>query len=392
MLSLNALRPDSVPLAFVSGGPRHRAVVYVTPQMDRPGLHAEPPPKKKKKQERPQDPASESEEEEKEYAHRGHTREPVPATKPVPVEPEEEPEEEGSESEEDDEPNLPKSPLQKPVVYGDRIKLLHDEHLVIEPVHAPDQRDTLYITGASGAGKSTTARLFAARYRALWPERDILLFSTVESNSKKETLRTNVAPLYIKRFNLETLADDPEATKDLVAKLHHTLCIFDDVEGVEKNILDRLQKLMDLIGTTGRHTVTSMIYIRHTTTNYKETRTQLQECKWMVVYPSGRDRAITYLLDKYGGLDKAQIADVFNLKSRWVALYNRYPAPVIVYDGGAHLTTAPPASGEPMERASAAGPKKRLATSGKQPPNPPPSSHSPHTTLRRTYPHHSTRF
>lgn len=83
----------------------------------------------------------------------------------------------------------------------------------------------------------------------------------------------------------------------------------------------------------------------------------LQECGWYVVYPSGKDRAITYLMEKYGGLDKHQVADMFKIKSRWIALYNRYPAPVLVYDGGAHLTTAAPEPPSRLDRKASEEPE-----------------------------------
>jgi len=211
------------------------------------------------------------------------------------------------------------------------IQLAPDEHFLIEPTHLKGEfRDIVYLSGQSGCGKSTMIKKFCERYRRIWPKRHIVLVSALEEDS---TLRTNEPPLYIQRLNLQSLVDRPVELDEL----QDVLLIFDDVEGMPKDMAVAVQELADLVGNRGRHQATSLLYASHLSTDYKRTRNLLMESHWYVFYPSATSaKQLVHLLSTYGGLDREQVHAARRLPSRWVALRKMYP-PVIMYDGGAYI-------------------------------------------------------
>ena len=213
------------------------------------------------------------------------------------------------------------------------IALRPDEHVCPEPTHVAKARDLFYLSGQSGCGKSTMIKMIATRYRALWPKRHIVLISKLDED---ETLPTGVPPLYVQRLMLDTLV----TTKVELPELQNVLLLVDDVEGLPKEQAAAVQDLVDLVGNQGRHYSTSMVYASHMSTDYKRTRTLLMESQWYVFYPTATSASqLRHLLERYGGLDRAQVAAARKLPSRWVALRKIYP-PLILYDGGAYILNA----------------------------------------------------
>ena len=210
------------------------------------------------------------------------------------------------------------------------ITLRADEHMCPEPTHNAAARDLFYLSGQSGCGKSTMIKMIATRYRALWPKRHIVLISKLADD---ETLPTGVPPLYVQRLRLDTLVSN----KLELPELQDALLLVDDVEGLPKDQALAVQELVDLVGNQGRHFNTSIVYASHMSTDYKRTRTLLMESQWYVFYPTATSASqLRHLLERYGGLDRKQVAAARRLPSRWVALRKVYP-PLVVYDGGAYI-------------------------------------------------------
>ena len=202
---------------------------------------------------------------------------------------------------------------------------------MIEPTHLKGEfRDIVYLSGQSGCGKSTMIKKFAERYRRVWPKRHIVLISALGEDT---TLPTDEPPLYIKRIDQEAMVED----KITLEELQDVLLIFDDVEGMPKDMAVAVQELADLVGNRGRHQATSLLYASHLSTDYKRTRNLLMESHWYVFYPSATSaKQLVHLLSTYGGMDREQVHAARRLPSRWVALRKMYP-PVIMYDGGAYI-------------------------------------------------------
>ena len=201
----------------------------------------------------------------------------------------------------------------------------------LEPAADAAHRDLVWIGGPSGCGKSTVMRNFAERYRAMWPDRTIMLVTKLDEDDP--SLPTKTKPLNIQRVRLASLVDTPMTTEELT----ECLVLLDDVEGLPKDQEAAVQELADRIANRGRHWVTSMVYSSHLLTNYKTTRNLLGECHYYVVYPSFTSAMqLNRLLGAYAGMDKHEIDAVRALRSRWVAVRRTFPG-LVTYASGCYL-------------------------------------------------------
>jgi signal recognition particle GTPase len=74
----------------------------------------------------------------------------------------------------------------------------------------------------------------------------------------------------------------------------------------------------------------------HQANNYAQTRTILNECMSITIFPAMTTRySLNYLLSKYFGFDKNQINKICKLPSRWVTIFKS--PPLILYSSGAYL-------------------------------------------------------
>jgi hypothetical protein len=110
--------------------------------------------------------------------------------------------------------------------------------------------------------------------------------------------------------------------------LKESLVIFDDCDCIsdkptKKKVFEILKKILE----TGRHFKTSVIFTSHTACNGNETKTILNEASRLTIFPKTMgNKNLKYLLESYFGLDKAEIAKIKTLPSRWVTLSKTYPA------------------------------------------------------------------
>jgi hypothetical protein len=138
------------------------------------------------------------------------------------------------------------------------------EYLALEPSNIAENRDVIMVGGKSGSGKSHTAKNFAIRYHMLWPKRPIRLISYLDEDATLDELD------FIDRLDVQKLIDDEGSLQ--LKKYEKSLTIFDDIEGFERNDPDihgKLQQIIDMIATTGRHTSSSLLVASHLLTDYK---------------------------------------------------------------------------------------------------------------------------
>jgi hypothetical protein len=191
--------------------------------------------------------------------------------------------------------------------------------------HAIDkdtERQILYISASSGAGKSHYALGFAQAYHKAYPKRPIYLFSYLDQCDTLDKLKA-IKRVKIKADNF--LTDEIEAID-----LKESLCIFDDCDCIsdkktKKKVFEILKKILE----TGRHFKTSVIFTSHTACNGAETKTILNEASSLTIFPKTMgNKNLKYLLESYFGLDKHEICKIKALPSRWVTLTKTYP-PVV---------------------------------------------------------------
>lgn len=184
------------------------------------------------------------------------------------------------------------------------------------------ERSILYITGASGSGKSYYTRAYADEYHKLYPHNPIYLISSLNEDSSIDKVKT------LKRV----VIDDKFLSADLDASdFKDSLTIFDDTDCLtDKTKRVKVNSLLNALLETGRHHNCSVIYTSHVPTAGLDTKRILNEAHSITIFPhSLGGRSLKYLLENYLGFDKQQIKKLKKLSSRWVTIIKTYPMVVL---------------------------------------------------------------
>lgn len=206
---------------------------------------------------------------------------------------------------------------------------------ILVPVPSVDkkehQRDSIYIAGPTGSGKSTYAAAYIKEYKKMFPMNKIYVFSRLSEDPALDKLGV------IRVMIDEKLVEDPIEPKELAGK-NGSLVVFDDIDTIpDKKMNESVRKLRDDILETGRKLNIYIISTAHQITNYKQTRTLLNEANSATFFlGGGSNYHIKRFLTVYGGLDKANRDRVINLPSRWATIHLKYPA-YILYQTGIYL-------------------------------------------------------
>jgi adenylate kinase family enzyme len=180
------------------------------------------------------------------------------------------------------------------------------------------ERQILYITGASGSGKSTYTARYTKLYKQIFKNNPVFVFSALKDDESLDVIK----PKRIK-ISKETLLDDPILIEDL----KDSLCIFDDIDVIsDKDLKNEVYNILNQILETGRHFKISCIITNHLPSNGTYTRRILNECHSVTYFPhSGNNGKIKkFLLDQIG-LDKQDFINNKKAKSRWATIFKNYP-------------------------------------------------------------------
>lgn len=182
----------------------------------------------------------------------------------------------------------------------------------------PDtEREILYITGASGSGKSTYCCKYIYQYKKLYKDREVYVFSALKDDESLDKIEP-------KRVRIDnTLITHPINVSDF----KDSLVVFDDIDVIsDKKQREAVYNILNQILEIGRHDNISCLITNHLATAGKDTRRVLNECHAVVYFPfSGSAKQINYLLIEYLGLDKKDISKIKKLKTRWCCVYKNYP-------------------------------------------------------------------
>lgn len=214
--------------------------------------------------------------------------------------------------------------------YLDEIILDSDEYIQQIP-DKKTERSVLYITGASGSGKSYYTREYIKQYRIAFPKNGIYLFSSLNEDETLDKLN------YIKRINLD---DNFLNTPFTIDDFKNCLLIYDDIDVIiNKNMKTKLYQISSMVLETGRHTKTSFIFTSHIANRGNETKQILNECHSITIFPNtlGK-RTAQYLLEGMFGFDRDDIKKIRKIgtKSRFVTILKTFPI-IIIYDKGAYV-------------------------------------------------------
>lgn len=184
-------------------------------------------------------------------------------------------------------------------------------------------RNIIYITAASGAGKSYWCADYCREYVKKYPKNEIYLFSSINDDSSIDKIKK------LKRINIKS---DTFLTEELSAvDFENSLTIFDDCDCItDKRIKLKVIGIMNSLLETGRHFNCSLLITSHLPTSGNDTKRVLNETQKIVIFPhSLGGRSLKYLLESYLGMDKGQIKKLRKLRSRWVCINKTYPMTVV---------------------------------------------------------------
>ena len=161
------------------------------------------------------------------------------------------------------------------------------------------------------------------RCRKLYPTNPVYLFSYLDEDETIDKVKKlQRFDINSKEFMDEEL--DPKEFKDCCIVLDDIEMISD--KKLKNKILDFFKKLLQV----GRHYNTSVIFACHEVCNGAETKTVLNECHSVTIFPKVYgNKKLHYLLDNYFGLDKLQIERIKKLDSRAVTIIRSYPKVVV---------------------------------------------------------------
>lgn len=178
-------------------------------------------------------------------------------------------------------------------------------------------REIWLVTGPSGSGKSHWIRMYAKNYHKVFPSNGVYLISSLQKDDTLDAID------FLKRIDVSKLVANPP--KD-VTTWKDSLVIIDDVEGLDSKQGEAVQRVQDMIASEGRHKSTSLIRASHLSTDYRKTRLLLQEVHGFVLFPqSGAHSQYTYLLTKYGGMEKKAVSALLGVQTRWLCVHHTSP-------------------------------------------------------------------
>jgi hypothetical protein len=196
---------------------------------------------------------------------------------------------------------------------------LEDNHFFQLIPDLNKKRDCIYVAGASGSGKSYFCKNYTTEYLKIHPKNPVYLFSYLKEDETIDKIKK------IQRVDIhdEEFLDaelDPEEFKDCCI-------ILDDIEMIDnKKLKNKILAFFKKLLQVGRHFNTTVIFACHECCNGSETKTVLNECHSVTVFPKVYgNKKLHYLLDNYFGLDKSQIEKIKNLDSRAVTIIRSYP-------------------------------------------------------------------
>ena len=239
-------------------------------------------------------------------------------------------------------------PLKKKlrVYYDEAIRILEesknreiilDDESSFEPSWDKDkERQIWFVTGMSGSGKSHWSSRMCEKYMRMFPDNKVILLS----NKPKDPIFDKYLehPRFSKQFMRlpmdEELLDDPVSLEEL----RDSLIIMDDIEASSvKGMTKEMDRIRELILCQVRSTRVSLLYISHLSNNYKQTKTILNECHGIVVFPGmSTKHSLKYLLTTYFGFDKKGVDKLIRVPSRW-ALVRKCPTLVVHQKGGFYV-------------------------------------------------------
>lgn len=152
-----------------------------------------------------------------------------------------------------------------------------------------------HIVGPSGVGKSTVCQEFCDSFKKFG--KSVVISADEEEDDN------------LKDINMRLKADD-ELGNVKIEKLKNSLIVFDDIEGVPKEVEKSLNIFKRALHERGRKHEIKTLNVYHRGADGQNTKSSLSEMTHIVIFPKFANNQNTkYLLSKYGGLPE-NICDI----------------------------------------------------------------------------------
>ncbi|CAM9745029.1 unnamed protein product [Ectocarpus fasciculatus] len=210
-----------------------------------------------------------------------------------------------------------------------KITLPDNEIMQHMPYQVKDKgihRQILYISGASGSGKSYYTSMYLKEYIKMFPKNFVYIFSSIEKDKNLDDISKRIKRIKLneKFYNTPLKIDD---FKDC-------LVIYDDTEMITNPMLqEKLNNIKALIMTTGRHTNTFYIETSHVTGGIRNKLILIESHSVTLFLISMGYKTIKYFLETSFGFSTDQIRMIMNIDSRWITLFRTQPI-TIMYESG----------------------------------------------------------
>lgn len=184
-------------------------------------------------------------------------------------------------------------------------------------------RQILYISGASGSGKSFYTSMYLKQYSRMFPKNPIYLFSSLAKDDIIDKCK-NVVRIDFKDKSFYEATYTIENFKD-------SLILYDDTEMISsKFISTKLRDLQDLILTTGRHSGTFFIITSHKCNDRDKTKLVLSESNSITLFTDTMGaKQLDYALTSGFGFNSKEIDIIRRLDTRWITVLRTAPVTVM---------------------------------------------------------------
>jgi chromosomal replication initiation ATPase DnaA len=190
------------------------------------------------------------------------------------------------------------------------------------------QRDVIYVSGASGAGKSHFISRYCMEFNDLFDKAPIYFISAkmLKDESDFDNV-SNIKQIDIKDIDmLENLTSDGDSYKHFAHKSGYSLVIFDDAEALSKTQQKYVDNIMDSVLQVGRSKGIYVIISKHILLNGIKSKVIINECTKIVLFTNTLSHYnITYFCKTYLGFDKNEIHTVLTTPSRYCVINKQVP-------------------------------------------------------------------
>ena len=209
---------------------------------------------------------------------------------------------------------------------------LDDEYRILPlpyiPLKSEQERSTIYISGASGKGKSYLINEISEMYHALFPNNKLYFFTkndwTEDRSLNKDLYEFVDVDKFIEHYRTADMLKQFLLTKEF----NNSFFIFDDIgalEKISKEAAHTLQTVIDIILENKRKAKVSIAILSHIPTNYKKTSLLIREMKQYYLFPGNLQAKSDRIIDTYLGLSKKEIeriVDEDSVDTTWLCVDN----------------------------------------------------------------------